>query len=82
MRFRRVVTVVLIDIYGLLGLKVFGNSVYFFLGFGRERRRGWGFVDRYWGRFGSILLRIAVGSGDTWREFQQNLFLSVLVCDQ
>ena len=72
LRFGCVVTVVLLVVYGLLGLEVFGYSIYFLLGFGREGRRWWGFVNRDWGRFGSILLRIAVGSGDMWHEFRRN----------
>ena len=69
LRFRRVVTIVLIDIYELLGLKVFGYSVYFLLGFGRERRRRWALLIVTGVGLGASLLELPLVEGDAWREF-------------
>jgi len=56
LRIKRTVTIVLLVILGFLGMEVFRDNVYLFLGFGRKRGRGQGFVDHDRNRFGRILL--------------------------
>jgi len=56
LRIKRTVTIVLLVILRFLGMEVFRDNVYLFLGFGQKRGRGRGFVDRDRNRFGRILL--------------------------
>ena len=71
LRIKRTVTIVLLVILGFLGMEVFRDNVYLFLGFGQKRGRGQGFVDRDRTRFGRIFLWITVGRENMRSEFWQ-----------
>jgi len=55
-----------------LGMKVFGNNINLFLGFGWKRGKGQCFIDGDRGRLGSILLGITVGQRSSWGKFRRN----------